>query len=288
LRVRPLEARPFPEVAERVAEIEALGWSTLWITETVGREAFTFAALLLAATQRLTVATGIASIWGRDALTAAAAQKTISEAYGDRFVLGLGVSHAVVVEGARGRQYRAPYTAMREFLDAMDAAPFRSAEPATPPRRMLAALGPKMLELSGQRADGAHPYLTTTQHTAQARAVLGADAVLAPEQMVVLSSDVGVARARGRATLERYLALPNYRSSLLRQGFIDGDLDGGGSDRLIDALIAHGDEETVRARVQEHLDAGASHVVVQPLPAADGSVDRAEIRRLSTALPARA
>jgi probable F420-dependent oxidoreductase len=285
LRVRPLEARPFAEVAERVAEIEELGWPTLWITETVGREAFTFAALLLGATRRLTVATGIASIWGRDALTASGAQRTIAEAYGDRFVLGLGVSHAVVVAGVRGQQYRAPYTAMRSFLDGMDAAPFRSAPPGVPARRVLAALGPRMLELSATRADGAHPYLTTPQHTADARALLGPAAVLAPEQMVVLSTDADLARARARATLERYLGLPNYRSSLLRQGFTEGDVAGGGSERLVDALVATGDEETVRARVQEHLDAGASHVVVQPLPTADGGFDVGEIRRLSTALP---
>jgi probable F420-dependent oxidoreductase len=279
LRVRPWEALPFPEVAERVAEIEALGWPTLWITETVGREAFTFAGLLLGATQRLTVATGIASIWGRDALTASAGQKTLTEAYGDRFVLGLGVSHAVVVEGARGQQYRAPYTAMREYLDAMDAAPYRSEAPATPPRRVLAALGPRMLELSAARADGAHPYLTTPQHTATARELLGPEPVLAPEQMVVLESAAEPARAHARAALERYLTLPNYRSSLLRQGFSEEDLAGGGSDQLVDALVAWGDEDQIRRRVQEHLSVGASHVVVQLLPG------RAEdLSRLSSAL----
>jgi probable F420-dependent oxidoreductase len=279
LRLRPLEARPFPEVAERVAQIEAQGWPTLWITETVGREAFTFAGLLLAVTRQLTVATGIASIWGRDALTAAAGQKTLTEAYGDRFVLGLGVSHAVVVEGARGQQYRAPYTAMAGYLEAMDAAPYRAEPPATPPRRILAALGPRMLELSASRADGAHPYLTTPQHTAQARELLGPGPVLAPEQIVVLAADAATARARARETLERYLALPNYRRSLLRQGFTEEDLAGGGSDHLVDALVAWGDEDQIRRRVQEHLDAGASHVCVQPLGA-----DLPELARLSPAL----
>jgi probable F420-dependent oxidoreductase len=287
LPLRPLEARPFPELADRVAEIEELGSPTFWITETVGREAFTFAGLLLGATRRLTVATGIASIWGRDALTASAAQKTITEAHGDRFVLGLGVSHRVVVEGARGQEYRAPYTAMWNYLDAMDAAPFRSASPSTPPRRLLAALGPRMLELSATRADGAHPYLTTPQHTAEAREILGAGPILAPEQMVVLESAAEPARARARASLERYLTLPNYRASLLRQGFTEDELAGGGSDRLVDALVARGDEEAVRRRVQEHLDAGADHVCVQPLPAVDGGFNPGEIRRLSTALIAR-
>lgn len=287
LRVRAMEARPFVEVAERVAEIEELGWPTLWITETVGREALTFATLLLGATQRMAVATGIASIWGRDALSAAAAQKTITEAHGDRFVLGLGVSHRVVVEDARGQSYRAPYTAMRNYLDAMDAAPFRSAAPITPPRRLLAALGPRMLELSAARADGAHPYLTTPDHTARAREILGAGPVLAPELMVVLETRAGPARDRARATLERYLALPNYRANLLRLGFTEDDLRGGGSDRLVDALVAHGDEEDIRRRVQLHLDAGADHVCVQPLASVDGGIDRTEIQRLSAALIAR-
>lgn len=288
LRLRPLEAQPFPEVVDRVAEISELGWPTLWITETVGREAFTFATLLLGATERLVVATGIASIWGRDALSASAAQKTITEAHGDRFVLGLGVSHRVVVEGARGQEYRAPYTAMRSYLDAMEAAPFRSASPATPARRLLAALGPRMLELSATRADGAHPYLTTPQHTAEARKILGAEPVLAPEQMVVLETRAEPARARARPTLERYLTLPNYRASLLRQGFVEDDLAGGGSDRLVDALVAWGDEEAVRRRVQEHLDAGADHVCVQPLPGSDGGIAPEDVKRLSTALIARA
>lgn len=286
IRLRPLEAQPFDEVAARVAELEAAGWPTLWITETIGREAFTFAGLLLGATSRLVVATGIASIWGRDALTAAAGQKTLGEAYGDRFILGLGVSHAVVVEGARKQQYRAPYTAMRDYLDAMDAAPFRSTPPAAPARRLLAALGPRMVELSAARADGAHPYLTTPAHTASARQILGAGPQLAPEQMVVLSTDPVTARARGRATLERYLGLPNYRQNLRRLGFTEEDLSDGGSDRLVDHLVAWGDEDTVRARVQEHLDAGATHVVVQPLPTAAGAIDWEEIGRLSTAVAA--
>ncbi len=271
-------------MADRVVEIEELGWATLWITETVGREAFTFATLLLGATNRLVVATGIASIWGRDALSASAGQKTISEAYGDRFVLGLGVSHRVVVEGARGQEYRAPYTAMRDYLDSMDAAPFRSAVPSTPARRLLAALGPRMLELSATRADGAHPYLTVPQHTFEARKILGVGPILAPEQMVVLDTRAESARARARSTLERYLTLPNYRASLVRQGFDEVDLVGGGSDHLVDSLVAWGDEESIRTRIQEQLDAGADHVCVQPLPDSDGGFDPAEVRRLSTAL----
>jgi probable F420-dependent oxidoreductase len=177
---------------------------------------------------------------------------------------------------------------MRDYLDAMDAAPFRSAPPATPARRVLAALGPRMLELSATRADGAHPYLTTPQHTGEARQILGTGPILAPELMLVLESEAEPARARARTALERYLTLPNYRTSLVRQGFTEDDLDGGGSDRLVDALVAWGDEEAIGRRVQQHLDAGADHVCVQPLPDSGGGLDLAQIRRLSTALIARA
>jgi probable F420-dependent oxidoreductase len=270
LRVRPLEVRPFAEVAERVVEFEELGWPAFWITETVGREAFSFATALLGATRRLVVSIGCASIWGRDALTASAAQRTITEALGDRLVVALGVSHHTVTEQARGHRYVAPYTAMRHFLDAIDAAPYQSAAPATPQRRLLAALGPRMLELSGTRADGAHPYLTTAARTAQAREILGPGPVLAPEQLVMLDTDAARARALARATLGRYLTLPNYLANLTRMGFAEADLRAGGSDRLVDALVAWGDEDTVCRRVQEHLTA-------------DG-FDLHEIRRLSAAL----
>jgi probable F420-dependent oxidoreductase len=172
---------------------------------------------------------------------------------------------------------------MRDFLDAMDAAPYQAAAPATPQRRLLAALGPRMLELSGTRADGAHPYLTTPHRTAQAREILGPGPVLAPEQLVVLDPDAGSARTLARVTLARYLTLPNYLANLTRMGFTDDDVRGGGSDRLVDALVARGDEDAVRRRVQEHLDAGADHVIVQPLPTPDG-LDLNEIRRLSAAL----
>lgn len=283
LRVRPLEVRPFAEVAERMAEFEELGWPAFWITETVGREAYTFATLLLGATRRLAVSIGCASIWGRDALTASAAQRTITEVHGDRLVVALGVSHHTVTEQARGHRYVAPYTAMREFLDAMDEMPYQSAPPTTPQRRLLAALGPRMLELSATRADGAHPYLTTPERTAAAREILGPGPVLAPEVLVVLDTDPRSARERGRANLQRYLALPNYLANLTRMGFGEDDFRDGGSDRLVDALIAWGDDAAVRGRIQEYLDAGADHVIVQPLPTADG-YDLQEIRELSAAL----
>lgn len=284
LWTRHLEGLPHGQVSEIAAEIEELGWPSLWIAETVGREAFTASTLLLGATRTLVVATGIASIYGRDPVTAAAAQKTITEAFPDRFVLGLGVSHAVMVEGVRAQSYAKPYTAMRAYLEAMDAAPYRAVEPGTPLRRVIAALGPRMLRLAAERTDGAHPYLTTPEHTAQAREILGVGPILAPELMVVLDSDPARARDTARVQLERYLTLPNYRNNLLRLGYAEDDLAGGGSDRLVDALIAWGDEGAIAKRVQEHHDAGADHVCMQPLVAEGDEVALPEIRRLAAAL----
>ena len=271
------------EVRDTVAEIEELGWPCVWIPETIGRESLTAATLLLSATSRITVATGISSIWARDAVSAAAAHRTITEAFPERFVLGLGASHDVLVEGVRGRDYHKPYSAMAAYLAAMGAAPYIAAPPSTPLRQVLAALGPKMLKLSAEHADGAHPYLQPPEHTALAREILGPDAVLAPEQMVLLNTDADEARTIARGLLDGYLGLPNYRNSLLRLGFGEQDLDGGGSDKLIDVLVAHGGEEDIAAQVQRHRDAGATHVCVQPLTAGTGFPMR-EVRALAPAL----
>src|SRR5581483_10679883 len=167
-----LELVPAARAAEVVLEIEALGYGALWIPEALGREAFTHAALLLGATPRLLVATGIANIWARDAMTMASAQRTLAEAYPDRFLLGIGVSHAPLVEGVRGHHYRRPLSAMRTYLDAMDRAPFTAAPPAIAPRRVLGALAPKMLALAAERADGAHPYFVPPEHTRRAREIM--------------------------------------------------------------------------------------------------------------------
>lgn len=280
------EALTRSEVRETVAEIEELGWSAVWIPETIGRESLTAATLLLSATERITVATGISSIWARDAVTAGAAHRTITEAFPERFVLGLGVSHDMLVEGVRGHAYQRPYSAMVAYLEAMAAMPYVSAAPSTPLRVVLAALGPKMLQLAAERADGAHPYLQTPDHTASAREILGPDAVLAPAQLVVLNTDPEAARAVARANLEAYLGAPNYRSNLLRLGFAEHDLADGGSDKLIDALVAHGDEDAIAARVGEHRAAGASHVCVQPLPTGP-EFPMAEVRALAAALVSR-
>ena len=260
-----LDVLEVPAARDQVAALDAQGWDALWIPEAYGREAFTAASLYLAASERMTVATGIASIYGRDAVAASSAARTLEAAFPGRFVMGLGVSHAPLVERMRGHEYGRPLAAMRAYLDALDAAPYAAAGGAEPPPRVLAALGPKMLELARDRARGAHPYLVTPEHTAQAREVLGAGPLLAVEQAVVLSTDPEVVRRRAHWHLEIYTGLPNYRASWQRQGFDEDDLVRGGSDRLKDAMVVGGDEDVLRARVQAHLDAGADSVCLQVL-----------------------
>ncbi len=278
-----LDGLPLAEAAEAVAEVDELGYGALWFGEAYGREAFTAASVYLQASTRMVVATGIASIYGRDAVAANAASRTLSALHPDRFLLGLGVSHAPLVERMRGHSYGKPVQAMREYLDAMDGAPFLAAEAGDAPPRVLAALGPKMLELSRDRAQGAHPYLVTPEHTASARQLLGDGPVLAVEQAVVLVDDEEEFRRRAHAHLEIYTGLPNYRNSWLRLGFTEDDAVRGGSARLQDALVARGLEAAV-ARVQEHLDAGASHVCVQVLGADPFGVPREDWRTLAGAL----
>lgn len=261
-----LDVLPADGLRRAVREIEALGYGTLWVGENIGREPIAQAGLALAATERLVVATGIANIWARDPLATVAAQFTLAEAYPDRFVLGLGASHAPLVEGNRGLRYARPLAKMREHLDAMDrvADRYRAPRPATAPR-VLAALGPRMLGLAAERADGAHTYFVPPDHTARARALLGAGKLLAVEQAVVIETDPAAARAVARTHTRRYLPLVNYTNNLRRLGFGDADLAGEGSDRLVDAIVAWGDLDAVVRRVEDHWDAGADHVCVQVL-----------------------
>jgi probable F420-dependent oxidoreductase len=280
---RQFEDHPAAEVREAAAELEELGYGAIWFGEAIGREAFTQAGLLLSATQRITVATGIANIYARDPVTMAAGHNTLSEAYPGRFVLGLGVSHAPLVEQLRGHRYQKPLATMRSYLDAMDRAPYRSVAPSSKPVRMLAALGPKMLELAAQRTDGAHPYNVNPEHTAQARQIMGAERCLCPEQAVVLESDPGKARTIGRTFLSFYLTLPNYANNFLRLGFREEDLQNGGSDRLVDAIVAWGGLEAIRSRVREHHAAGADHVCIQALTEDTRALPMAEWRKLSEA-----
>lgn len=279
-----LDMLPARDAQAAAREIEDLGFGALWIPEALGREAFTHAAILLGGTTRLVIATGIANVWARDAMAMAAAQATLAEAHPDRFLLGMGVSHQPLVGGMRGHDYRKPLSYMRAYLDAMDKAVFLAAPPASPPRRVLAALHPKMLDLARERAWGSHPYFVTPDHTARARAALGSDRLLAPEQAVLLETDPEKARPIARQHMAIYLGLPNYRRNLLTLGFQDADFDQGGSDRLVDAIVAWGDVETIRARIRAHHDAGADHVCLQALTADVRDVPHAQWRALAKAL----
>jgi probable F420-dependent oxidoreductase len=261
--------------------IEGWGYGALWIPEAVGREVFSAAAWLLAGTGQLTIASGIANIYARDAVSAAAAGKGLNEQSGGRFVLGLGVSHIPLVQDVRRHEYGKPIATMRAYLTAMAAAPYRGPAPGAPTRTVLAALGPKMLALSGELADGAHPYNTPPEHTQQARAILGAGKLLCVEQGAILATDAREARARARQFLSLYLGLPNYVNNWKRLGFSDADLAGGGSDRLIDAVIAWGDEGAIRARIEAHWQAGADHVCVQAI----GTDDKPDERLLQLLAP---
>lgn len=279
-----LDALPAARAQQTAAELEELGFGALWFGESNGREALTQAALLLAATRRIVVATGIANIYGRDPVTTAAAQKTLAEAYPNRFLLGLGVSHIPLVEQLRGHRYDKPVATMRRYLDAMDQAPYRAVAPVTKPLRILAALGPQMLRLSAERADGAHPYNTTPEHTAQAREILGPEPLLCPEQAVILETNAGKARAIARKFLALYLTLPNYTNNFLRLGFTETDFSNGGSDKLIDSVIAWGDLQTVLTRVNEHLRAGADHVCIQVLTEDQSQFPLHEYREIASGL----
>jgi probable F420-dependent oxidoreductase len=279
-----LDLQPAARARELAAELEELGYGAIWVPDAVGRDPLVHAALLLGGTTDIAVGTGIAQIYGRDAMSMAAGWKTVGEAFPARFVLGLGVSHQPMVEGLRGHSYGPPLTAMREYLDKMDGAMFIATEPTESPRRVLAALGPKMLALAAERADGAHPYNVPPEHTAQAREILGPGKLLASEQAVALVTDRDEARQIARDHMSIYLGLPNYVNNLRRFGFTDDDFADNGSDRLADALVAWGDADTIRARVQAHLDAGADHVAVQVLKHKRTDVPLGEWRELAPVL----
>ncbi|WP_329276391.1 LLM class F420-dependent oxidoreductase [Streptomyces sp. NBC_01451] len=259
------------ERAEAAAELEELGFRALWLG---GSPGVRHAVPLVAATSRLVVATGIQSIWQYDATETASAVAELEASHPGRFLLGLGVSHA-----GQAERYRRPYASMAAYLDALDAA----GQPAE--RRVLAALGPRMLGLSRDRAAGSHPYLVTPEHTAQAREALGETPLLAPELKVVLETDPERARATARGTLAMYLTLPNYTDNFLRIGFTEDDIADGGSDRLVDAVFAWGSEERIRARVDAFRTAGADHVALQVVEdRSRGALPRDGWRRLAALL----
>jgi probable F420-dependent oxidoreductase len=279
-----LDGVPSAEAQEIARRLEELGFPTLWIPETIGRDPFVTATLLLSATSTLRIATGIANIYARDAVTMANTQRSLEEAFPGRFLLGLGVSHQHLVDRVRHHDYSKPYSQMVKYLDDMDAALFMAVGPQERPATVLAALGPKMLRLSAERADGAHPYFVPVEHTAYAREILGPEPILAPEQMVVLDTD----RARGldiaRKGMAVYLRAPNYVNNLKRHGFTDDDVADGGSERLVDAIVAVGDVATAVQRVEDHFAAGASHVSVQVLQDNFTDVPEGAWRDLASAL----
>ncbi|MBO0729081.1 MAG: LLM class F420-dependent oxidoreductase [Acidimicrobiaceae bacterium] len=266
------------EVVEAAAELDELGYSALWIPD-IGGDVFGAVDRLLASTKSATVATGILNLWKHPAEKVGAEHARLVKVHGDRFLVGIGVSHAPLIDADQPGTYRKPLATMSSYLDGLDAAPV----PLPTSTRVLAALGPKMLELARTRAAGAHPYNVPPEHTALAREALGPSALLLPEQMVALETDPEQARAIGRATLEHYMDLPNYANNLRRLGFSEEDITGGPSSRLVDALVAWGTPDAIAARVREHRDAGANHVCIQVLGPPD-RFPRAEWRELAPAL----
>jgi probable F420-dependent oxidoreductase len=247
-------------------KVESCGYGALWVPEAIGREPFVHLAYLASQTSTLVLATGIANVWARDAVTMAAAQKSLVEMSGNRFLLGLGVSHAPLVEGIRGHRYHRPLSYMRDYLQKMATAPYDAPTPGARPPLVLAALRQRMLALSRDAADGAHPYFVPPAHTRKARQVLGSGKLLAPAQAVILETDPDKARAAARAYMKTYVPrLPNYANNLLELGYTQTDFANGCSDRLVDDIVAWGDADAIRARLQAHYDAGADHVCILPL-----------------------
>lgn len=269
------------EAGRFASEVESLGFATLWIQESLGsKEIFAHAGLLLAATRTLIIATGIANIWARDPVAMANGAKTLAEAYPDRFLLGVGVSHKPSV-AIRGGTYQKPLEHMRSYLDAMDRAPFVGPNRDDPPApRVLAALGPQMLRLAAERSLGAHPYFSPVEHTAMARATMGPEALLAVEQAAVVGRDRDNVLAAAKRHAKFYLALENYSNNLRRSGWADADLADGGSERLLDAIVASGDAQAVGQRIAAQHAAGADHVCVQVL----GGESLAQLRDIAKTL----
>lgn len=257
--------RPAAQAAER------LGFPCLWYPEGMGvRESFSNAAVLLGATEQITVASGIANVWARDAIAAASASRTLNDSFDGRFLLGLGVSHPPQVDPRGVTTYLKPVAKMREYLEQIQQGAFESPDGEAddspePVHTVIAALRRPMLEVARDYSLGAHPYLVPVEHTVRAREILGAEPILAVEHKAIISTDPDEARNRARAAIGWYLGIENYQRNLLWLGFEESDFAGGGSDRLIDALVAHGDAETVVAKLRVHLEAGADHVAIQPL-----------------------
>jgi probable F420-dependent oxidoreductase len=271
---------PIDEERRAARRIEELGYGSIWTPEGIGgKEAFAHQSVLLAATQRIVTGTGIANVWARHPATMQGGAATLGAAYPGRFVLGVGISHAPAVERS-GQVYSKPLQHMASYLDAMDAAAETAPATEVPVPRVLAALRPHMLVLARDRADGAHPYFVPVAHTLIARATLGPDKLLIPEQAVVVNSDPDESRRIARDHMRGYLQLPNYLNNLKYLGYTDEDVSAGGSDRLVDAIVGWGDAGVVAKRIREHLEGGADHVLLQPL----GNLNEA-LRQLESLAP---
>jgi probable F420-dependent oxidoreductase len=260
-----IDLQPAALAREVAAELDGLGYGALWVPEAVGRDAIGHAGVLLDATERLVLATGVANVYNRLPTVTAMAQRLLADDSGGRFLLGLGVSHAPMVEGMLKQSWDKPLSYMKAYLDGLDEAFTVSPPPADDPPRVLAALGPRMLELAAERAWGALTYFVPVEHAAVAREHLGDGPQLLVEQAVVLSTDPDVARDAARKHMQIYLTLPNYVNNLRRLGWDDDDLADGGSDELVDALVAWGEPEAIVARVDGQIAAGADHVCLQVL-----------------------
>nr|WP_152603753.1 TIGR03620 family F420-dependent LLM class oxidoreductase [Amycolatopsis rifamycinica] len=271
------EDQPAGLIRDSVRELDELGWPAIWIPESEGREALTHAGFLLSATERLTVINGIAQIWSREAQWTRGAALLLADAYPDRHLLGLGF-------GA-GKPGVKPLRAMNDYLDALDVDKHVNPAPRAPIRRILAAYGPKMLELARDRSAGAHTYHVTPEHTAQAREILGAEPFLGVEHAVLFEADAAKAREIARGHLHTYLTTKYNIAKFLRLGYTEDDIDGGrGSDRLVDDLVYWGDLETIVAKLGRHLEAGADHVGVQVIGVEPGTSAMPHWRRLTEAL----
>lgn len=271
---------PARDAQAAARELEGMGFGAIWLPEFLGKEIFSDAAIVLAGAERIVVASGIANIWARDAMAMANGARGLAEAFPGRFVLGLGVSHELTVD-RRGGHYERPLAKMREYLDAMAKARYLGPKPEAEPPIVLAALGPRMLALAARRTAGAHPYFVPVEHTAAARATLGEGPLLAVEQAVLLERDPARARATAREHTAPYLRLPSYANNLKRLGWAEADLEGGGSDAVVDAIVAHGGPDEIAARVRAHLDAGADHVCIQPLGGARATSPVPALRELT-------
>jgi probable F420-dependent oxidoreductase len=273
------------EAADFARRLEGWGYGALWVPEAVGRDPFPIIAWMAAHTTKLVFCTGIANIYARDPMTMKAIRKTLGEMAPGRIVLGLGVSHGHLVQGVRGHEYsNKPVSTMRAYLEGMDKALYMGPEPAEEPPIVLAALRTNMLKLAAEKTRGAHPYFVTPEHTAKARATLGPQPWLCTEQKLLLDTDPANARAVARKHMAIYLGLPNYQNNLLELGFTAADFADGGSDRLVDAITAWGDEAALRERIAAHHAAGATHVCIQPFRR-DGEMgaDLATLERLAPA-----